>query len=142
MFNLETPRKNLGFFLFLYVTFLTGIRLITYNQTTNTMEKLIAILKDHDGETLIGTLAYNGIDNETIKQAEEAGIIVINDPVVYLVEKTHVIRFGGLVESFYISETHQTCHKLEATKFSEEEATRLADKLRPEYSCGVRAVKA
>lgn len=56
--------------------------------------------------------------------------------------KTHVIRFGGLIESFYIKSNLQTCHKSEATKFTEEEATKLANELQREYSCGVRAVKA
>ena len=57
-------------------------------------------------------------------------------------EKNHVVRFGGLIETFYVKENIQTCHKSEAKKFTEEEATKLADKLRPEYNCGVRAVKA
>ena len=56
--------------------------------------------------------------------------------------KSYVIRFGGLVESFYIDDTLYTCHKSEATRFTRQVAEFKANKLQTDYSKGVRAVKA
>lgn len=54
--------------------------------------------------------------------------------------KTHVIRFGGMVETFYICPGHSTCHISEATAFDQSKAEAIAKELQREYSFGVRAV--
>ncbi len=53
-------------------------------------------------------------------------------------EKTHVIRYGGMVPSFFVSESIQTCHPSEAKLFTEIEANELANNEQKNHSCGVR----
>jgi hypothetical protein len=58
--------------------------------------------------------------------------------------KNKVIRFGGLVPSYYqqiIGKHHNfTCHISEATGMTEKRAEKVAAHLQQFYSCGVRAV--
>lgn len=54
--------------------------------------------------------------------------------------ETHIIRFGGLIETFYISALQSTCNPQEATRFSEEHAKMLANKLQETSQRGVRAI--
>ena len=51
--------------------------------------------------------------------------------------KTHIIRFGGLIPTYYPN----TCHHSEAKEFTKEEAERLATELQAKHTCGVRAIE-
>lgn len=54
-----------------------------------------------------------------------------------------IIRFGGLVPTYYISGQNATCHASNATVFmSKAQAEHVAIELQKEYTCGVSVKKA
>jgi len=54
-----------------------------------------------------------------------------------------IIRFGGLLPSYYITDLRSTCHPSEAKVFMfKQQAEEKATELQREYTCGVSAVKA
>lgn len=54
-----------------------------------------------------------------------------------------VIRFGGLIPTFYVKDNLLTCHSSEAKVFMhKDQAEEKAKDLQQEYSCGVSVRKA